>query len=187
MYVLHLGAALSGWTEQFCAVLPRTAGGNKGGTRCVAGAMAPGSEATTCSLYPGLTPLRWEKQKKKSRYIKGFIHTFCFSCWLEINPKTSGILNLWHINAVMEETLQGSGKTMAFQQVAAHDTTATVHPPSKLCAPLTVHVYVQWGYNILILATATALSSKMYLYQYIALISGDENIWFTNDKEKWKV
>lgn len=38
------------------------AGGNKDETRCVVGAMVPGSEATTCSLYPGLTRLRWEKQ-----------------------------------------------------------------------------------------------------------------------------
>lgn len=59
----HLGAGLWDWAERFCAAPPDMVVGYKDETRCVAGAMGPDSEATACSLYPGSTPLRWERDK----------------------------------------------------------------------------------------------------------------------------
>lgn len=58
----HLGAGLWDWAERFCAAPPDMVVGYKDETRCVAGAMEPDSEATACSLCPGSTPLRWERQ-----------------------------------------------------------------------------------------------------------------------------
>lgn len=61
-------------------------GGNKDETRCVGGAMVPDSEATACSLYPGLTPLRRQEQNELKvklnvsiyRYSTFFL-LFCFA------------------------------------------------------------------------------------------------------------
>lgn len=62
MKLSHLGVGLWDWAERFCAAPPDMVVGCKGETRCVAGAMKPDSEATACSLCPGLTPLRWEER-----------------------------------------------------------------------------------------------------------------------------
>ena len=59
----HLGAAPWDWTERFCAAPPNMVVGYKDETRCGAGAMEPDSEATACSLYPSLTPLRREENQ----------------------------------------------------------------------------------------------------------------------------
>jgi len=70
----HLGAGLWDWAERFCVAPPDMVVGYKGETRYVAGAMEPDSEATACALFPGLTPLRWERRDRQ-RMFKGISMT----------------------------------------------------------------------------------------------------------------
>lgn len=93
----HLGAGLLDWAEHFCAAPPDMVVGYKDETRCVAGAMEPDSEVTACSLYPDLTPLKWERRDAYNM-LKGIYKQifFCVIFYILMHLILMGIFGFMH-------------------------------------------------------------------------------------------